>query len=86
MLAALPDVDEDGLLMPFELARLSIYRAGATSAWVHARLRGDDDRVADVRLFDAAGELVAEVEGLRLQPADPAAITRGAAAAKKRLC
>ncbi len=76
VLAAIPEAAGDALLMPFELTRIAVHREGADAAWVYARLREGAGLVADLRLADSSGALIAEVEGLRLQPADRAALTR----------
>jgi acyl transferase domain-containing protein/NADPH:quinone reductase-like Zn-dependent oxidoreductase/acyl carrier protein len=53
-------------------------RGVARALWSHARLRGETGAagalLADVKIFDDAGALVAEVEGLTLRPATPAAL------------
>ena len=72
------DERDEGLRLPFAIEAFTVHRAGATSAWAHVRLR--EGGAADVVLVDADGGVIAEVAGLRLQAADPAALRRGSAA------
>jgi len=67
-----------GLRLPFAIEAFTVHRAGVISAWAHVRLR--EGGTADVGLVDADGEVIAEVVGLRLQAADPAALRRRSAA------
>ncbi|MDM0053600.1 type I polyketide synthase [Variovorax sp. J22R115] len=60
---------------------LRIHRRPATTAWAHARLRPGSDavRVADLRLYDDAGEVLIEVTGLHARPAGATLLRPGGA-------
>jgi phthiocerol/phenolphthiocerol synthesis type-I polyketide synthase C len=71
MAAALPDQAEDETYLPSRMTCLRIYNRPSTRLWSHAVLRTDagldsNTLEGDVRLFDEAGRVVAEVSGLRL--------------------
>ncbi|HEY7509196.1 MAG TPA: beta-ketoacyl synthase N-terminal-like domain-containing protein, partial [Vicinamibacteria bacterium] len=80
---ALPDARpaRDGeTYLPASLDRYRLLRPGATALWAHARLRASEADGAsftcDVRLASEAGEVVAEVEGLRFARTRADAIRR----------
>ncbi|HET7382527.1 MAG TPA: SDR family NAD(P)-dependent oxidoreductase [Pseudolabrys sp.] len=67
--------DRRNSYLPISLAGFRCYQDGIEEAWVHTRLRSvekDDTQVIDIRIFDAAQQPVAELEGLtvRLLPLD----------------
>jgi acyl transferase domain-containing protein/surfactin synthase thioesterase subunit/acyl carrier protein len=67
--------DRRSSYLPISLAGFRCYQDGIEEAWVHTRLRSvekDDTQVVDIRIFDVAQQLVAELEGLtvRLLPLD----------------
>nr|ALD82522.1 polyketide synthase [Nannocystis sp. MB1016] len=74
VLATLPEAPGEALRMPFAIGGFAVHGQGA--AWAHVRLREEAGEVADVTLLDAAGTVVAEVEELRLQVVDRAAVGR----------
>jgi acyl transferase domain-containing protein/acyl carrier protein len=64
-------------LLPFELADVRVYQAGATSGLVHAQLidaHPGASATASVRLLDAAGGCIAEVGRLSVRRAEPKAL------------
>jgi short-subunit dehydrogenase/aryl carrier-like protein len=68
-----------GPVLPVGVERFAIHREPAMPLWAHARLRhevsaADSSVEADVHVYDADGEAVAEVRGLRLQRLDVRAI------------
>ena len=64
------------MLLPFAIGSVAIARPGAEVAWGLVRTAGEAGVgvTADITLADAAGEVVARVIGLRLQPASRAAL------------
>jgi NADPH:quinone reductase-like Zn-dependent oxidoreductase/NADP-dependent 3-hydroxy acid dehydrogenase YdfG len=71
--------DEAALFLPFAMGRLRIHRSGASSGLVHVRReRGAADGLVsvDLTLLDEAGEVLAELEGLRLKRADVEVLRR----------
>lgn len=70
--AALPDQSiNDETYLPSRVAGLRIYNRPGTRLWSHAVLRTDagldsDTLEADVRLFDEAGQVMAEIASIRL--------------------
>jgi phthiocerol/phenolphthiocerol synthesis type-I polyketide synthase C len=69
--AALPNQAADETYLPSRVASLRIYNRPGTRLWSHAVLRTDaaldvSTLEGDVHLFDEAGQVVAEVAGLRL--------------------
>ncbi|HEX8282687.1 MAG TPA: aminotransferase class III-fold pyridoxal phosphate-dependent enzyme [Pyrinomonadaceae bacterium] len=77
MAAALParltDSQQTALYLPVGFAELRVLRRPGSRLWAHASYRGADAEAladvleGDVRLLDEAGEVVAEVTGLRQQ-------------------
>ena len=74
---------EGELVLPSGLARLTIHVAGGRSGealWCHAVLRSPAGPTAgargDLRLLDGSGKLLAEIQGLRLDPLDRKATRR----------
>ncbi|HXD44446.1 MAG TPA: SDR family NAD(P)-dependent oxidoreductase [Pseudolabrys sp.] len=56
--------------LPVSLERFSCEATGTHDAWVHARLRPRGDgaaQIVDIRICDAAGDRVAEMQGLKLR-------------------
>ncbi len=81
--AALPTngkLDTAGkVYMLLGMSRLQLVRRPASSLWVHARLQEHDHASAEVfrgelRIFDEAGGLVAQLEGLQFKSVAPAAL------------
>ena len=72
--ATLSDQDRRDLYLPFRIARCRFHRLpGEGDLWCHAVLRSDpesDGEIGDIRLVDAAGETLFEVEGLEIRRAD----------------
>ncbi len=65
---------DDATFLPAGVGELRIYRQAPTQLWCWAQLKSDpvkepDVRRADLVLVDNAGEVVAEIRGLRLQRA-----------------
>jgi len=60
--------------LPVGIERLRLYQKGARIAWCHARLREHKRRsaVADFVLFDEAGSVIGEIDGLMLRRLDAA--------------
>jgi myxalamid-type polyketide synthase MxaB len=77
-LAALPETQEKSPMtaayLPTGLKRLGIYRRSLNRLWGHVLVKPEDTQnqtsfTADVRLFDEAGQIVAELESLYLKRA-----------------
>ncbi|WNG38298.1 SDR family NAD(P)-dependent oxidoreductase [Archangium violaceum] len=72
----------DSLLIPFSVARFTVYRRPRGTVWCHARIEGGGKAEAgepiggDLRIFDEQG-LVAEVLGFRGRMASREAVRRG---------
>ncbi|MCC6456109.1 MAG: acyltransferase domain-containing protein, partial [Caldilineaceae bacterium] len=67
--------------LPLTLEHLHFYRQPSTQLWCHARLQSarsvEGERlVADFRLFDARGEVVADLVGLHFKRADAETLRR----------
>jgi len=58
--------DPNRIFLPYRIDRVRFYRRPTPSLWSHVRTsRNDDDYlISDTLIFNAAGELVAEVRGL----------------------
>jgi len=71
--------DASGALLPLEVERFVVHLAGASSVWIHARLResvdADGFRV-DLILIDGEGNPVAEVSGMHTRRVDPLVLAR----------
>ncbi|MBO0718008.1 MAG: polyketide synthase dehydratase domain-containing protein, partial [Rhizobiales bacterium] len=70
-----PASDRRNLYLPISLAGFRCYQDGVVEAWVHTTRRKvvkEDTQVFDIRVYDMAERLVAELEGLavRLLPLD----------------
>ena len=67
---------EDSPAVPVSLRRLRIHRRPEGEVWSHGRVPGERMDASgfegDVALLDSDGQLLVEVEGLRLQRIDPA--------------
>jgi polyketide synthase 12/epothilone polyketide synthase D len=77
--AAMKPEEAAELFLPFEIGGFAVHQPGVESAWVHVQLRSGSDNAgveADVTLANAAGAVVVEVTGLRLQRADREALRR----------
>jgi acyl transferase domain-containing protein/acyl carrier protein len=63
------DRSDGGLYLPSAIDRVRLCRKPGRRVWAHARLREKTERwsVADLDVYDEAGQLVAEVRGLRSQ-------------------
>ncbi|MFB1483782.1 SDR family NAD(P)-dependent oxidoreductase [Corallococcus sp. RDP092CA] len=75
--AALPSDTDEVTYLPVGLERLRLSGPLEQSRWCHARLRAAGSREAfsaDLRLFDSAGLLVAELEGFALKRAARGAV------------
>ncbi|WP_394845472.1 SDR family NAD(P)-dependent oxidoreductase [Pendulispora brunnea] len=75
-LQTLAVVSPAGAFVPFSIERLAFYGRGHGPAWCHARLRTANDSgcVGDLRVFDDAGHVIAELEGLHLKRASKEAM------------
>jgi acyl transferase domain-containing protein/acyl carrier protein len=84
--AALPEAgpgDRDGTYLPVSLDGYRLHRPGAGALWSHVQVQPSGQGAAGgftafVRLLDEAGELVAEVKGLRFARARRDALRVGA--------
>jgi acyl transferase domain-containing protein/acyl carrier protein len=59
------------LYLPVSIDSVVVRRPGQTRVWSHTTVRpvsAGSAPIVDVRVFDAAGSIVAEVSGMRLQP------------------
>lgn len=68
--AALMTVTDDELYLPFAIGRYTHHRDGGQSCWAHATAEAGQHgeiRRADLRVFDADGELLAELVDVRLK-------------------
>ncbi|SEM07181.1 Acyl transferase domain-containing protein [Stigmatella aurantiaca] len=76
LVAAAPSLPAGQAFIPFALERLRFFGRGGGPRFCHAALRSVSEEacVGSLRVFDEAGELVLEVEGLQLKRADPAAL------------
>ncbi|MEA5560868.1 SDR family NAD(P)-dependent oxidoreductase [Planktothrix agardhii] len=63
LLTILPDSNLSEVYLPTSLEQLTIYQRPQTCVWSYVRLRSNS-LVADVQLFNTAGDLVMEVKGL----------------------
>jgi acyl transferase domain-containing protein/surfactin synthase thioesterase subunit/acyl carrier protein len=75
--------DRRNLYLPISLAGFRCYQDGIEEAWVHTKRRNvakKDTQLFDIRVYDTAERLVAELEGLavRLLPLDKVVPTRAA--------
>lgn len=79
--AALPTnsrvASPDSLLLPVAMERIQVHAIGPTSGWAHVRLAAvpagvSEALMADLRLFDDDGRLLAEIDGLRIVQASRA--------------
>jgi acyl transferase domain-containing protein len=79
--APLPASGDDHAYLLIAIDELRLYRPGATDLWNHTVLRpgydaGGETFVGDIRLYDPAGRLVAEVLGVHLKLATREALLR----------
>ncbi len=77
--AALPQSLQSETYLPVGLERFHLYRSPQQTLWSHVRLRpfnrsNPESLIADVRLFDEAGNLVAQVDGLSSKRASQQAL------------
>ena len=82
--AGQPASDRRNLYLPVSLAGFRCYQDGVEEAWVHTKRRNvvkADTQIFDIRIYDTAERLVAELEGLavRLLPLDKVVSIRGEA-------
>ena len=77
--AALGPTDDDESYLPVGLDRGRVHRAAGLTGWGHARVSASAAGAitADVWLRNDDGEVVAELQGLRLQRASRASMRRG---------
>lgn len=57
--------------LPTGLQKLTVFGSATDEIWSLVKIRSHQPILADVQLIDSAGQMVAEIEGLRLQPAHP---------------
>ncbi|MBC6435614.1 type I polyketide synthase [Nostoc sp. HG1] len=74
LFATLTDVAEGDTYLPVGLDNLRVYRRPESQLWIHGQIRPQDSsnqetRIGDLRLFDDAGQLIAEIEGLHVKRA-----------------
>ena len=70
---ALEETDVAGpVFIPTKAARIRFHGGGAAIAWAHVKIvrQGARAIVADYRVLDAAGEVIVEIDGLRLSRID----------------
>jgi acyl transferase domain-containing protein/acyl-CoA synthetase (AMP-forming)/AMP-acid ligase II/aryl carrier-like protein len=71
VLAALPTAAQTETYVPISLDRLQLHRSPTSTLWSHVQIRSianlSSSVVADVTIWDEAGNLVAQVEGLAAQ-------------------
>jgi acyl transferase domain-containing protein/NADPH:quinone reductase-like Zn-dependent oxidoreductase/NAD(P)-dependent dehydrogenase (short-subunit alcohol dehydrogenase family)/SAM-dependent methyltransferase/acyl carrier protein len=68
--AALMTATDDELYLPFAIGRYTLHRDGGQSCWAHVRAdagQQGETRRADLRVFDAHGELLAELIDIRVK-------------------
>jgi acyl transferase domain-containing protein/acyl carrier protein len=71
--AALPDPKEraleTGIYLPIKIESVQLYKPVDTRVWSHAVLRQAENNAlnGDARIFDASGQIVAEVTGIRYE-------------------
>jgi 8-amino-7-oxononanoate synthase len=70
--AALPESETHAALLPMGLKSFRVHQNGATAVWSHVRITSGPpvsrkSVVAEIRLLDAQGGLVAEIDGLELR-------------------
>jgi acyl transferase domain-containing protein/NADPH:quinone reductase-like Zn-dependent oxidoreductase/NAD(P)-dependent dehydrogenase (short-subunit alcohol dehydrogenase family) len=68
--AALMPATDDELYLPFAIGRYTLHRDGGQACWAHVVVdagKGGETRRADLRVFDTDGELVAELDDVRLK-------------------
>ena len=79
VIATLDEGRTEEMLLPFAMGSFVVVQPGALVAWAHVR-SSDNARggavIADITLVDAAGEVVARVTELQLQPASREALRR----------
>ena len=80
--AALPD--EDGTYLPIGVESFRLYRRPGAQVWSHVLVRSNQPAnratlTADLRVFDASDQIVAEAVGLQFKRADRAALLGRAA-------
>ena len=64
------DQEQDAVFVPVGIQRVAVYARATTQVWCRARLRPAPratTQMADLDLYDLSGNLVAQIEGLRLQ-------------------
>lgn len=72
--AVLPSTLDVGEMLAVGVSRFAIMRTPPRRIWSHVRITQRDPLAVGVRIYDAAGELIAEFEELRLDPSpQPAA-------------
>ncbi|MCC5632195.1 type I polyketide synthase [Nostoc sphaeroides CHAB 2801] len=74
LFATLADVAEGDTYLPVGLDNLRVYRRPESQLWIHGQIRPQDSsnqetRIGDLRLFDDAGQVIAEIEGLHVKRA-----------------
>ncbi|KYC40369.1 hypothetical protein WA1_26500, partial [Scytonema hofmannii PCC 7110] len=74
LFAALASESEDDTYLPVGLDNLRLYRRADTQLWIHGQIRRKDNLnqealTGDLRLFDDAGKIVAEIEGFHVKRA-----------------
>lgn len=79
--------DDGHLFLPVGVQRLRCYRPAEDRLWSHARWLTTDGstRTADLTLYTESGELVAEIQGLRVRQVNRAAIQRLSGRGPERL-
>ncbi|MBE8987608.1 type I polyketide synthase [Nostoc sp. LEGE 12450] len=74
LFATLADIAEGDTYLPVGLDNLRVYRRPESQLWIHGQIRPQDSsnqetRIGDLRLFDDAGQVIAEIEGLHVKRA-----------------
>jgi acyl transferase domain-containing protein len=75
LFATLSSDGEGDTYLPVGVENLRVYRRPDTQLWIHGQIRPKDGsnqetRTGDLRLFDDAGQVIAEVEGLHVKRAN----------------
>jgi acyl transferase domain-containing protein/NADPH:quinone reductase-like Zn-dependent oxidoreductase/NAD(P)-dependent dehydrogenase (short-subunit alcohol dehydrogenase family) len=68
--AALMPATDDELYLPFAIGRYTLHRDGGQTCWAHVVAdagKGGETRRVDLRVFDTDGELLAELDDVRLK-------------------
>jgi myxalamid-type polyketide synthase MxaB len=87
--AMFPDQGKGLAYLPVGIEKLRVWQPSASQLWAHATMRrlpqaGDPRVVADIRLLDAEGKVIATVEGLQAVPVERQALAYATATWKDK--